>query len=224
MSRLAVLAASLVSAGLATLITSEVVERQMLKDYDDRLQKELEASIEHLKMYVSTPRPTEEVGAKGLKGEQPVSNNYNVTVINPAEGQTMAEAVEEARKSNQLVRYDKVVQNSFVGEDISDEDLAEAIDEDELEIYAIPTEDFMENENGWLQASISYYADGGVLDDQGEIVVDWQDMIGNTVPPFGMLSDEPHVVYLRNVKLKREFEVIKDDAKAADILADPASP
>jgi hypothetical protein len=91
------------------------------------------------------------------------------------------------------------------------------------EIHAITTEEFMENESGYLQSSITYFADGGVLDENGELVVAHQDLIGDAVPPFGQLSGEPHIVYLRNTKRRQEFEVIQDDANAADILTTPGS-
>lgn len=217
---LKIVAASLVSAGLATLITARVVEDRMLKEFDQRVQEEVAAARQLFEM--------QEYAKKDVKATSAIFT----MPIDPEEKTTLPEVKADGTKPgiNEMIRYDKVVRDQnyipdqvahIVGEDTSDEDLADAIDEENVEIMAITTDEFMYNENGWPQASISYFADGGVLDDSGEVVVDWETMIGNTVPPFGMLSGEPHIVYLRNTKLQREFEVVRDDANAADILSGP---
>lgn len=215
MRALGYLASALIGAGVATLVTAKVVEDRLLKEYDERFQKELDESIKYLEKY----KYGNFVG-RNSSPAQPDAPHVAVNVVDNVTA-AVSETTEEKPSKNEKVRYDQIIkaQAYLVGEDASDEELEEAMLESEAEIYAITAEEFFENENGWMQGSISYYADGGVLDDHGEVVADWRDLIGDSVPPFGMMSGEPHVVYLRNTKHRREFEVVRDHANAADILA-----
>lgn len=206
-SRTNTLAASLISAGLASLITAYVMEKQKLKEIDERVQAEVEASVNFL---VETGQ------AEQIEVDDAEARELHAEVFGT--DRTKADSVGK----NQRTRYDKVVKSRGYSDEAENPDEVEAC-EIVAEIHTISTEEFMENENGWPQSSVSYFADGGVLDELGELVVDFEDLIGSGVPPFGVDSGEPHIVYLRNTKLQREFEVIQDEANAADILATPGS-
>lgn len=69
------------------------------------------------------------------------------------------------------------------------------------------------------QSVLTVFADGGVLDEAGSFVAAHTDLIGVGPYPFGEMSEDDSVVYIRNKKLEREFEVIKDDQNAADFLS-----
>lgn len=207
---MATLAASLISAGLATIITAHVVEKQMLKEFDERLERELEASVTFLEE-TGKAEATEEYE----QHREVFGTKFDLTKPSP----------DEVLNKNQKVRYDAVVKGegySYHSDDKPPEGEIEMAEE-LGEIHAISTDEFMENESGYLQSTMTYFADGGVLDEDNELVVDFEDMIGTARPPFGELSGEPHIVYLRNTRLRREFEVIEDDANAADILAEPGT-
>jgi len=207
--RLTTIAASLFSAGVATLITGYVMEKAMLKELDERLERELEASVNFL-VTTEKAEPTEE-----YEEHQRVVGKLTSLEKPP---------LDEIVKKNQKTRYDNVLKGAnYV------EPEPEVIPDGEIEvcdtlgdIHVISTEEFMANESGFLQSSMTYFSDGGVLDEDGELVVDFEDMIG-TKPPFGELSGEPHIVYLRNTKRNQEYEVIFDEARAEDVLAEPGS-
>jgi len=211
--RISTLAASLISAGLATVITAKVVETVLEKEFEERLERELTASVEFLEE-TGKAEPTEEYQEKH---KQVFGTKFDLE----------KPPLDELAK-NEKVRYDQIVKSYTSSKDVvTDEEGKTMIDGVEVcdtlpDIHAISTDEYMENESGFLQSTLTYCADGGVLDEDGDLVVDHVDMIGNAIPPFGQLSGEPHVVYLRNTKTRREYEVIQDEANAADILADPS--
>lgn len=207
MNKMLMLAASLFSAGVATLVTATVVERKMVKEFDERLQRELAASVDFL-VKTEKAEPTEEYQEKH---KQIFGTKFDIS----------KPPIDEVAK-NQKVRYDAIVKSeSYSPSKSEEEDEEDAIDKGE--IYTLSMEEFMENKSEYFQQTLTYFADGGVLDSDGEFVVDWKDMIGPGVPPFGMNSGEAHIVYLRNERLRQEYEVVRDEANAADILAGPGN-
>jgi len=211
--RVSTLAASLISAGLATLITAKVVEVKLEKEFEERLERELEASVDYLEE-TGKAEPTDEYQDKH---KRVFGTKFDLE----------KPSIDEVAGKNEKVRYDQVIKNESYSPDIDVEDGKMMIDGVEVcdtlpDIHAISTDEYMSNESEFLQSTLTYFADGGVLDEDNELVVDHVGLIGNAIPPFGQLSGEPHVVYLRNTKLRREFEIIQDEANAADILADPS--
>jgi len=209
-----ILAASLISAGLASLVTAKVVENKMNKEIDERVAREVSASVEFLEK-IGVAKPTDEYQEKHKQ----------------VFGTRFEESDDPRVGTNEKVRYDKIVKGYVSSTDVVTADdgtmmMAEVQHEGGVEacdtlpdIHAITTDEFMANESGFLQSSLTYFADGGVLDEDGDLVVDHVDLIGDAIPPFGQLSGESHVVYLRNTKKQLEFEVIQDDANAADIIS-----
>lgn len=202
------LALSLISAGVASLATAKYVETKLLKEFDQELQRQLDESVAFLEV-TGKAEPTEEYEEKRVI--------RNASAVKPP--------LDDVVSQNQKVRYDQIVQSYVAppGDEPAEDGVVMVNDIQEVcdtlpEIFTITTDEFLENESGFDQCSLTYFADGGVMDEEGELVPEFEDMIGNTVPPFGDNSGEPHVVYLRNTKLRREFEVIRDDAKASDIL------
>lgn len=87
------------------------------------------------------------------------------------------------------------------------------------DISVISREIFMANGTEWEQATITYFADGGVIDVNGDYVQNHEELIGEGIPRFGEQSDDANVVYVRNKKLEKEFEIISDPGNATDFLS-----
>lgn len=204
------LAASLISAGLASIITAHFVEKKLLKEFDERLERELAASVEFLEE-TGKAEPTEEYRQQE-DHKKVFGTKFDLS----------KPPLEEVVNKHQRVRYDQIIKSNGYTEDETPPEGEVDPGCDTLgEIFTISTDEYMDNESGFLQSTLTYCSDGGVLDEDGDLVAAHVDLIGDAVPPFGKESGEPHVCYLRNVKLRREFEVIRDEARAADIL-DPS--
>lgn len=178
-------------------------DRKLRKEYDEKLQQELDASVNYLQKR-GKAEPTEEYQER---------RSSKVDISKPP--------LEEFVAERNRTAYHTIMTNEGYSPETPQEDdpSDKVITQSSDEIYAIPTDVFLDNESGYDQCSISYFADGGVLDEHGDYVVDFENMIGTDYPPFGELSGEPHIVYLRNTRLRMEIEVVKDDDNAADILA-----
>lgn len=70
-------------------------------------------------------------------------------------------------------------------------------------------------------ASWSYYKDNVLADENDDIVEDIDRSIGiESLQHFGAMEDEPDMLYVRNDKLKLDFEVLKVDENYYDLYPD----
>lgn len=102
-------------------------------------------------------------------------------------------------------------------------------DEDEQSIYAeregdqdapyvISPEEF--GEIGYETISLTYYADEILADEMDELVESIDSVVGlNSLTTFGEYEDDS--VFVRNDKLKCDYEILKDQRRWADIVNPP---
>ena len=65
--------------------------------------------------------------------------------------------------------------------------------------------------------SFTYHSDGVLTDDRDEVVMDWEDIIGpDALTSFGEYEDDS--VFVRNDRLKADYEILMDQRSYADIL------
>lgn len=203
------LAASLVSAGLAVLITEHFVEKRLLREFDERMQIELDASVIYLEETGKAEPTFDYLDEKEEREKRVFGTKFDIT----------KPTLDDLKNKNQRTRYDAIVREEYGGgQDPTDQEMDEVMGE----IYSITTDEYLNNESGYFQSTLTYCRDGGVLDEDGDLVVDHPDLIGDATPPFGENSGEPHIVYLRNAKIQREFEVVNDpDVDSIVSLGDP---
>lgn len=74
--------------------------------------------------------------------------------------------------------------------------------------YIIPIHVFVENEHDWRQETVTYYVgDDVVAGENDEPIYNYSDLMGDL--RFGYGSNDPNVVYIRNEKYRREWEVLR---------------
>lgn len=82
--------------------------------------------------------------------------------------------------------------------------------------YVISVEDYMANEKEFPQLTITYYAGDDTLANDDDEIMDgatrmlW---VGEHLNSFGAMSNDPNIVYIRNLPLKFDLEVIRSDGK-----------
>jgi hypothetical protein len=82
--------------------------------------------------------------------------------------------------------------------------------------YIIGVEEFMSNESGYAQETVTYFLGDQILSDsQDRAVEDINRTIGVHNLVFGHRSNDDNVVYIRNEKLSLEFEVLRSVGKYA---------
>ena len=91
-------------------------------------------------------------------------------------------------------------------------------DYDEPAPYIIPPEEFGENED-YDTISLTLYSDGVLADDADKPITDIDEVIGNeSLEHFGEYEDDS--IFVRNDKLKCDYEVLIDERKYAQVLDD----
>lgn len=80
-------------------------------------------------------------------------------------------------------------------------------------LFVISDEDYYNSEHDYEKLHITYHPlfspDVAYLDEQEEVIEDPSALIGDGMLFFGLHSDDKDVVYIRNLKIKADIEVIR---------------
>lgn len=91
-----------------------------------------------------------------------------------------------------------------------------------LNPYVIPPEEFGEIEN-YDRVSLTYYADCVLADDNNDVVDDVDDVVGtDSFTHFGEYEDDS--VFVRNDRLRCDYEILLDQRKFSDVRTDNTHP
>ncbi len=98
-----------------------------------------------------------------------------------------------------------------------------SIDEEGKEREQMPIEkpyvispDVFGDADGYDVVSLNYYADGVLTDDWGDIIGNVDDIVGEeSLTHFGEYEDDS--VFVRNDRLKTDYEILKDERNFSDI-------
>lgn len=75
--------------------------------------------------------------------------------------------------------------------------------------YVIHCEEYIADEMGYRQTTVTYYAGDDILVDESEVPVhNHTGLMGEL--PFGHGSNDPNIVYIRNEAIHMEWEVLRD--------------
>ncbi len=84
--------------------------------------------------------------------------------------------------------------------------------------HIITVDEFVSNETGFSQTTLTYYSKDEVMADERNVpVYDYHKFLGDNLN-FGHGSGNADVVYIRNVQKRAEFEVIRFDGSHQDEL------
>lgn len=87
-------------------------------------------------------------------------------------------------------------------------------DNDMEKPYVISPEEF--GEEGYVQQSLTYYADGIITNERGKIIKNVDELIGiNPADHFGEYEDDS--VFVRNDNIKVDYEILKDYREFSEI-------
>ena len=139
----------------------------------------------------------------GNKSEEPS------IYISPEEEVETKEEIEEIN-----AQYEEIlVDNGYTGySNIS------ATKEDDISAvpYVIPPEEFGEKED-YDCISLTYYDDGVLTDSYDELIEDVENVVGNdSLKHFGEYEDDS--VFVRNDRLKNDYEILADPRKYSDVI------
>lgn len=200
---------------VVSVVAYKVAERQLKTKYEKIAEKEIAEAKEfystlHKKGKFATP----ENAAKELLPSP--------TVVDAAEallkyqGQDdEGEAVEPEEEETVVIETSTnvfVQRASGAENEIDPEDIAARTEEHP---YIISQEEFMTNEDGFEQNSITYYLGDGTLADERDQEIPFVDPIvgEENLTKFGYGSGDARILYIRNERLSIDFEIALSDGK-----------
>lgn len=197
----------ILGAGVGLVVGYKGMEKRLAEQYEQRLEDETAGMKEFYSH--SNDKPTFKTPEEAVAALIP-------------------EAEQDPRVKAQKVQYHKIIKENY---EPSDEELAADGKDAACEIdetvhqnvfqesrnpekpYIITQDEFMTNETGYVQATLTYHAKGGVLtDDRDDVFENGPTVLGDEFPSrFGQDSSDENVVHVRNEPLQMEFEVVRTD-------------
>lgn len=104
--------------------------------------------------------------------------------------------------------YDKLLEDNGYSSNPGDPNYAVFMDDEETPPFVIAPEDF--GETGYDTKSWKYYRDFVLTDEEGEIVLDPENIIGDALSHFGAYGTDD-AVYVRNLDVECDYEILKDE-------------
>jgi hypothetical protein len=128
---------------------------------------------------------------------------------------------ESAKDKPDLTEYAKQLkENGYINYSYSKPTKNDLPAEDTMTIfkpYVISPDNFGEYEDEYTQISLIYYADQVLTDEDNQPIEDIEDTIGiESLSTFG--EYEADSVFVRNDRLKTDFEILLDQQKYADVI------
>lgn len=192
------------SAGVGVVVGYKIAEKRLVAQFEERLETET-AGMKEFYTNVKQKYDTPEEAAAALIPQ-------------------VEETSQDPRQKNQRVQYNKIVKeekydgiDEFVeGQPAVDQGIVHRNVFDDPppgDPRIITQEDFMANETGYEQATLTFYEKGGVLaDTRDEVIENADDVVGRIFSSnFGEGSSDPNVVHIRNDRIQMEFEVVRSE-------------
>lgn len=216
---LIVTAASLISAGAGAVVGYKVAEKRLTLHFEERILKET-AGMRVFYSQAKQPFDTPEEALAAMVSSDPESPE------SPAE------------TTPERVAYHKIVKTHYAEENPPEESegarvefTPPPVDTHVQNVFDAPRvisqDEFMNEESGYMQGTLTYYAeDGALCDERDEHIEAIDDVVGtDNMRKFGEQSSDPNVVHIRNPRLQLEWEVIRNAGSyARDVLGQENPP
>lgn len=199
-----------ISALASAAVTYKVTVDQLGEKLKNEADVELQKAIDEAKEFYKTLNKKEEYNtpSEALEALHPEVAEAAQALVNYSARSKREPVVEPPpREMEQNVFADMaVVPKPFI---------LEEEDRTPDKPYLISATEFAEAEFEYDQVSCTYYEGDGILADTSDHTIDDIDKkIGNdNLLRFGVESDDPNIVYVRNVKLMADFEIARSSGK-----------
>lgn len=220
--------AAVLGVGLGFVIGLKVTEKRLGDQYDKLLEQET-AGMKEFYSTVKKPYRTPVEAVADLiplpeaEPDDPRQKAMKIAYHKVVKGEGYVAATEDefegakaAEEAEQDCEIDPPIARNIFEEARSPENP-----------YIITQEEFMLNEPGFEQGTLTYYERGGILaDTQDSIIENSSLIVGSSFSDnFGKDSSDPNVVHVRNEKLSMDFEILKSEKSyEEDVLGQTEQP
>lgn len=206
----------LLGASLGVAVGYQVAKRRLEPRYEHHLQQEIKAAQEFYKRVAKegefkTPETAVEalVPVEAAEAVRRYQGEDGTTLTEEVQGEVVSETVIERNIFVEGGRnQDALVKDGFDYE-------YEKANRTETEPYVITVDEFMQNEPEYEQITLTYFAgDDALIDDKDQPLEDADRVVGNeNMLRFGHGSRDPKCVYIRNDRLRSDFEIVRSPGK-----------
>lgn len=179
-------------AAAGSLVTWKLVEEKYKKIADE----EIESVIEHFKSREEECEKCEATDIQGVNDEVPWSSDE--------EKEKYEEQVKDLEYTAGLVNIVDDTEGIFE---------TEADIKEYIQPYVISPEEF--GEFGNTTRCLTYYSDFVLVDEDDDIVVDPETLVGEALEHFGEYEDD--CVHVRNENLEMDFEILRSEKSFTEI-------
>ena len=139
------------------------------------------------------------------------SNKYSCSHDEVKNEITEAETV-KVKEKPKVTDYVSLINKEGYSENDGDVDQDENEDEDEDKVgpYVITPEEFCENEDYEVDC-LTHYADGYLVDDNGDVIEDVEELLGDAISEMGKYEDD--AIHVCDDDRKCYYEILEDMQK-----------
>lgn len=216
-------ASAAVGAGIAVLATKKFFETK----YERLANEEIEQARLHFKNLYNKPDLSDLVKTEDEEPEEEIEVAVEGEMVREAakilneQGYTPYNKPEEVKTQTTVEEVEvkaSIAKNIFDSQspiDTDDYDLDDEYEKRDLgQPWILEKENFFENANEYSQTSLTYFEGDDVLcDEQDRAIRDYEKVIGPDNLHFGRGSGDKNVVYIRNDKLKADYEIVRNQRK-----------
>lgn len=220
---------AVVAAGVGAAAGFVVARKQLELKYEELAKKEIaEAKNFYKTLHKKDELETPEKAVATLIGTADSDNEFTQTTVAKAAAigalKTYNGEVDVEKLTRDRVKADEVLNlNVFVEvkNGTPEEWEAELRRRTEEAPYILNKDEYEQNESGYTQVTLTYYAgDETLCDERDDVIEEQDDTIGlYNLKRFGHWSEDARVVYVRNDVKQLEFEILLHDGTYKEIVA-----
>lgn len=195
----------IVAGGVGFIIGYKIAEKRLNEEFDARLEKET-AGMREFYQVTKKPFPTPQAAAAALVPE--TTEGANIAYHKIIKQENYKPETAGVNTPVDIPDQPNVVLQNIFSKNERDPEIP----------YIISQEEFMENEPGWEQSTITYYRKDDVLvDEREDRLTEYEKIVGPVaLTSFGLQSSDARTVHVRNEKLGMDFEIVLNDSSYAE--------
>ena len=203
--------ASVISLAVGALAGYKYAVHSMVTHYEEQMERE----IDHTKRFYAGLHKVDEF-ATPADVVLSLAEEKATQALKSYQGDDSAIHVEETEEKSEVV-------NIFVNSKPIDPNFdweQEEVKHTNGKPFVITFEEYFEEGTGQQTTTLTYYKGDDVLaEENDEIIADIDEIVGTeNLQCFGHGSNDPRVVYIRNLNIGVDFEVALDDRKYEEIV------
>lgn len=215
--------------GVGSVLGAVVTHRLAKKKFEAELEKEIQDVKDNYRILrkedYETPTDFVQKNRPDLIEDEILRSMEVNTIIEHAKlNEEMQDEVEQYQTGSIFNRFEhKDPEDKHLLPEDANETLFENLKATRTEDtpYLVSVDEYHDEYNHWQKMSVTYFAGDNIIAYEDDtIMMDPDETIGTiNLSRFGVMSQDPGIVYVRNHRLNIDYEIVLDDGKYSDMMA-----